>query len=96
MASEETVTVVRTGPSSFRVRTGAGTEHDVTVPADLLAELGAVDDERLVRESFVFLLEREPREAILRSFDLPVIGRYFPGYEGAIARYLQDHEAPPA
>ena len=88
MASEETVTVARTGPSSFRVRTGAGTEHDVTVPADLLAELGAVDDERLVRESFVFLLEREPAGSILPSFSLDVITRYFPEYPGEIRRRL--------
>ena len=38
----------------------------------------------LVRRSFVFLLEREPKESILRSFDLPVIGRYFPDYEREI------------
>ena len=69
------------------------TAHEVTVADAVLARLGpgAVDRdaaERLVRASFVFLLEREPREAILRSFDLPVIERYFPGYEAAIARYL--------
>ena len=38
--------------------------------------------------SFAFLLAREPREAILRSFELPVIERYFPGYEVAIRRQL--------
>jgi hypothetical protein len=38
----------------------------------------------LVRRSFAFLLEREPKDAILHSFDLPVIGRYFPDYEREI------------
>ena len=47
---------------------------------------GATDPEDLVRRSFAFLLEREPKEAILSTFDLPVIGRYFPEYEGAIRR----------
>jgi hypothetical protein len=44
--------------------------------------------EALVRESFRFLLEREPKESILRAFDLTIIGRYFPEYEREIARRL--------
>jgi hypothetical protein len=39
--------------------------------------------EELVRESFAFLLERESKESILREFDLSVIQRYFPEYDGA-------------
>ncbi len=42
----------------------------------------------LVRESFAFLLEREPREAILAQFNLPVIGRYFPEFESEIRERL--------
>jgi hypothetical protein len=38
--------------------------------------------EDLVRDSFAFLLEREPRGSILREFDLSVISRYFPDYDG--------------
>lgn len=37
----------------------------------------------LVRDSFDFLLERESKESILGEFDLSVIKRYFPEYEGA-------------
>ena len=61
-------------------------EHDVAVARDDLARLapGADDPVDLVRRSFVFLLAREPKESILRSFDLPVIGRYFPEYEREI------------
>jgi hypothetical protein len=33
-------------------------------------------------------LEREPKESILRSFELTVISRYFPEYEREIARRL--------
>ena len=39
--------------------------------------------EELVRDSFAFLLEREPKESILKEFDLAVIRRYFPDYDGA-------------
>jgi hypothetical protein len=38
--------------------------------------------EELVADSFGFLLEREPKESILREFDLSVIKRYFPDYAG--------------
>ena len=42
--------------------------------------------EELVRRSFEFLLEREPKESILSRFDLTVISRYFPEYERLISR----------
>jgi hypothetical protein len=42
--------------------------------------------EHLVRKSFEFLLAREPKESILRSFNLPLIGRYFPEYENEMRR----------
>lgn len=66
------------------------TAHTVTVSHADLGRLdpGASDPGRLVRVSFEFLLEREPREAILREFALPVIGRYFPGYEREIGGRL--------
>jgi hypothetical protein len=38
--------------------------------------------QQLVADSFDFLLEREPKESILREFDLSVIKRYFPDYDG--------------
>jgi hypothetical protein len=37
---------------------------------------------QLVADSFAFLLRREPKESILREFDLSVIQRYFPDYDG--------------
>ena len=60
------------------------------VTAEALARLapGHYDPEELVAASFVFLLEREPRESILRRFELPVIERYFPGYEAEIRRQM--------
>jgi hypothetical protein len=67
---------------------GEPTAHDVTVTTAELADLApeATDPEDLVRRSFEFLLEREPKTSILRRFDLPLIGRYFPEYGHTIRR----------
>jgi hypothetical protein len=66
------------------------TTHQVTVTTEVRDQLagpgGSID--RLVRESFAFLLARESRESILRRFDLPVIGQYFPEYDAEIRRRL--------
>ncbi len=70
---------------------GAGTSvHDVALTRPDYDRLvgTAVRPEDLVRESFAFLLEREPREAILAQFNLPVIGRYFPEFESQIRQRL--------
>jgi hypothetical protein len=69
------------------VRDGRETHHRVRVShADLLRlRPGASGPEDLVRASFAFLLEREPKESILPAFDLTVIGRYFPEYEREIS-----------
>jgi hypothetical protein len=44
--------------------------------------------ERVVRESFRFLLEREPATSILRQFSLSDISRFFPEYPSELARRL--------
>jgi hypothetical protein len=61
-------------------------EHNVRVDRVDLERLapGAIEPEDLVRRSFEFLLEREPRTSILHEFDLPMIGQYFPDYEREI------------
>lgn len=65
------------------------TTHEVTVDREVLEDLapGATPDE-LVRVSFEFLLEREPREAIMRQFELPIIGRFFGDYRDEMLRRL--------
>ena len=65
---------------------GSESRYHVTLSkADYKRLVGAeASPEELVAESFRFLLEREPKESILRSFDLTVIGRYFPEYERLI------------
>ena len=72
------------GEATYRVRVeeaGGASEHTVTVPADQLERYGGgAGAEELVEESFRFLLEREPKEAILSRFDLSTIEGYFPEY----------------
>ena len=66
------------------------TMYDVTVAAEDLARLAPTGTtvEALVTASFVYLLDREPRESILPRFDLRVISRYFPGYETEIGQFI--------
>jgi hypothetical protein len=77
--------------STFRVRVLDGdtsTEHVVTLSeADRqrLAE-GYPSAEDFVRACFEFLLDREPKEQILRTFDVSVIPGYFPEFEEEIRR----------
>jgi hypothetical protein len=68
----------------------ASTEHRVSVDRAALAGLapGATSPEELVVASFRFLLEREPREAIMRAFELPIISRFFADYGAEISRRL--------
>lgn len=66
------------------------TRHEVHLAASLLADLAPDEPEELVTASFRFLLQREPRESILRRFDLAVIERYFPGWaDGMRARFVR-------
>ncbi len=88
--------MTRIGDHRYGVQVEEGrvtTSHQVTVPEGLVDGWGlpASDgdrEERIVRESFEFLLEREPATSILREFSLDVIGRYFPEYEDELARRL--------
>jgi hypothetical protein len=64
----------------------SATNHEVTVlDADWERfGRGYSSPEELVEASFAFLLEREPKESILRSFELDVIARYFSEYPEVI------------
>ena len=79
---ERTFTVTVKGRTS--------TTHTVVVDPSYHERLtgGRVSAEKLVEKSFEFLLERESNTSILRSFDLPVIGGYFPEYEQSIREML--------
>jgi hypothetical protein len=85
------IQVEKTREDTYRVtveESSAHSEHTVTLRKDYYSKLtdGKISPEELIRRSFEFLLEREPKESILSSFELPVIQRYFPEYESTIHR----------
>ena len=87
------IEVEKLDASHFRVRvieTRSESIHQVTLDPKDYARLAVptADPEELIRESFQFLLEREPKESILSRFDLSVISRYFPEYEREIKKRL--------
>ena len=87
------ISISRLAAREFRVQVregGRATTHRVTVPERLGERLELRDDdlERVVRESFCFLLEREPATSILAQFSLSDISRYFPEYPNDLARRL--------
>ena len=67
---------------------GGETEHTVTVSEEYYQKLtqNKVSAEELIKRSFEFLLSREPKESILRQFDLRDINRYFPEYENDLKK----------
>lgn len=79
-------------PFQFRVSVREGstaTRHDVTVTADMIDRLAkGRRAEDVIEAAFRFLLEREPKESILASFDVSVIQRYFPEFERELPDYL--------
>jgi hypothetical protein len=86
------ITVEKIDYRTFKVtvKDRTTTTHTVTVEPSYHEKLTGkgVPAEDLVKKSFNFLLERESNTSILRSFDLPVIGRYFPEYESSIKKRL--------
>jgi len=49
---------------------------------------GKITPEELVKCSFEYLLDREPKESILSSFNVSVISHYFPEYARDIISYF--------
>lgn len=84
--------MTRIGDNEFRVTVMEGqsaTVHNVTaLDEDSRRYGGDVPAERLIELSFEFLLEREAKESILTTFDLPIIEHYFPEYPRAIRKRL--------
>jgi hypothetical protein len=87
------ITVTQIDNTTFEVVVEAGmtTTHKVTLKPSYYEKLTKklVKPEVLVEKSFKFLLERESNTSILRSFNLPVIGQYFPEYEKVIQEMLE-------
>ncbi len=60
---------------------GGDTQHEVTMTQSTYEQLtgSQVSPESCVEAAFEFLLEREPQESILTSFDITTISTYLPG-----------------
>lgn len=84
------INVKKIDKSTFRVvvENRSMTSHMVTLPFKYYEKLcnSTVSPEVLIEKSFEFLLEREPNTSIMRSFELSVIGQYFPEYEETIVK----------
>jgi hypothetical protein len=77
--------------SRFNVRVAeddSATEHVVTLSGTDYERIGKGfrSPEAFVRECFAYLLEREPKEDILTSFDISQIRIHFPEFEVDIAQ----------
>ncbi len=71
----------------------SSSSHLVTAaPEDVTALAGSAPAAEVIAESFRFLLDREPKEAILHRFDLPSIAKYFPDYPNEIRRRLDSSQ----
>lgn len=84
------IDVKKKSPNTFKVTVEQGntiSRHTVNVEDAYYQKLtgGEITKEEFVRNSFEFLLAREPKESIMSRFDLPVIQRYFPEYEATIS-----------
>ena len=64
----------------------AGLDYKVTLSRNYWLELtdGKEPAAQLVLDSIMFLLSHEPKESILKEFDLEDIKKYFPQYESQI------------
>lgn len=86
-------------PLAFRVtirEAARETHHNVTMSRadyDRLTN-GSCPPARCIEAAFRFLLDREPKEAILSRFDVSVIARYFSDFDVALPRYIASGSAP--
>jgi hypothetical protein len=88
-----TMRVLPMAPGEFGVEVTEGHEvtgHKVRLPPAFLDDLllTHVDEVKIVRETFDFLLEREPATSILAEFSLDDVSRYFPEFPQELQRRL--------
>ena len=87
------IQITPAGRHEFGVEVTEGSEttsHKVIVPPSLLDDWGLeeTDSEDVIRESFAFLMEREPASSILPEFSLAIISRYYPEYKNELPERL--------
>lgn len=84
------ITVNKQDENTFQVtidEDNSSSTHTVTLDDKYHKKLtgGVIPKEDLIKKSFEFLLEREPKESIMSKFDLKVINKFFPEYESYIS-----------
>jgi hypothetical protein len=87
------LTITELEPGTFGVQVEEGhetTSHQIRLDDDFLDDAGldTFEREALVRETFEFLLEREPATAIMSEFGLDDVQRFFPDLVEELARRL--------
>ena len=84
------ITVNKQDENTFQVTVDEGdstSTHAVTLDDQYHKKLSGkvIPKEELIKKSFEFLLEREPKESIMSSFNLKVINKFFPEFESFIS-----------
>jgi hypothetical protein len=87
------VRVTQTKPSyKFNVRIEEGdtaTEHSISMSRSFCNDFKTEAEPRVVvEESIRFLLENEPKENILKEFDITIISYHFPDYLKQLKKVL--------
>ena len=60
-------------------------KYKVTVSKATMEDLGnGRSKEEFIEDCFKFLLEREPKESIMKEFNVEIIGKYFPEWKDEI------------
>ncbi len=82
------IKVEKKNQQEFTVKVEAK-EYNVGLDDEYWQDLtgGKITKEELIKKSFEFLLEREPKESILSRFNLRIINQYFPEFEEEIRTY---------
>ena len=96
MADPSKILVLRTGandPFEFMVEVrdpDGKSHHDVTLRHDTYRRLSSEKfaPETCVEAAFRFLLDREPKDSILSTFEIEQISGYFPDFEQALPGYV--------
>lgn len=88
------VELVKQATYRVTVRAATTTTHEVTAEPGYVTRLteNRWSAEELIARSFEFLLQREPNTAILRRFELPIIGQYFPEYEREMEKAVSSEQ----
>jgi hypothetical protein len=88
------IIVTRQSEARYRVKVKediSWTAHAVTVTSEDMARYApsGTTPDKLLEVSFEFLLEHEPKEAILTHFHLPLIEEYYPEYSSRVREKLE-------